>query len=56
MLRTGYRVPLDYIGPKPLIGLLSAAMVGGALLLAPEALNAAGARWKVTMAKTPKSR
>lgn len=43
MLRTGYRVPLDYIGPKPLIGLLSAAMVGGALLLAPEALNAAGA-------------
>ena len=43
MLRTGYRVPLDYVGPKPLIGLLSAAVVGGALLLAPEVLNAAGA-------------
>lgn len=43
MLRAGYRVPLDYIGPKPLIGLLSTAVVGGALLLAPDALNAAGA-------------
>lgn len=41
MLRTGYRLPLDYVGPKPLIGLLSAALVGGALLLAPEVLNAA---------------
>ncbi len=41
MLRAGYRVPLDYIGPKPLIGLLSAAVVGGLLLLAPEVLNAA---------------
>ncbi|MDG4555102.1 MAG: hypothetical protein P9E24_12795 [Candidatus Competibacter sp.] len=41
-LRTGHRVPLDYVGPKPLIGLLSAAVVGGALLLAPESPNAAG--------------
>ncbi len=40
MLRTGYRVPVDYIGPKPLMNLLGAAVVGGALLLTPEILNA----------------
>jgi hypothetical protein len=40
MLRAGRRVPVDYIGPKPLLNLLGAAVVGGALLLAPEILNA----------------
>lgn len=40
MLRAGRRVPVDYIGPKPLIHLLGAAVVGGALLLTPEMLNA----------------
>ncbi|MDQ5909087.1 MAG: hypothetical protein QG599_1181 [Pseudomonadota bacterium] len=38
-LRAGYRVPLDYVGPKSLINLLSAAVVDGVLLLAPEILN-----------------
>ena len=42
MLRAGYRVPVDYAGPKPLINLLNAAIVGGMLLLAPEILNASG--------------
>jgi hypothetical protein len=40
MLRAGRRVPVDYIGPKPLINLLGAAVVGGALLLTPAMLNA----------------
>lgn len=40
MLRAGRRVPVDYIGPKPLLNLLGAAVVGGALLLTPEMLNA----------------
>lgn len=40
MLRAGCRVPVDYIGPKPLINLLGAAVVGGALLLTPEIVNA----------------
>jgi hypothetical protein len=40
MLRAGCRVPVDYIGPKPLLNLLGAAVVGGALLLTPEMLNA----------------
>ncbi|MFO1422927.1 MAG: hypothetical protein U1F70_04605 [Candidatus Competibacteraceae bacterium] len=40
MLRAGCRVPVDYIGPKPLLGLLGAAMVGGALLLKPEESSA----------------
>jgi hypothetical protein len=42
MLRAGYRVPVDYAGPKPLINLLNAAIVGGTLLLAPGILNASG--------------
>jgi hypothetical protein len=42
-LRAGYRVPLDYIGPKPMINVLGAAVVAGTLLLAPEILNASGA-------------
>lgn len=33
MLRAGRRVPVDHIGPKPLLSLLSAAVVGGTLLL-----------------------
>lgn len=40
MLRAGCRVPVDYIGPKPLLGLLGAAMVGGALLLKSEESSA----------------
>jgi len=40
MLRAGRRVPVDYIGPKPLLNLLGAAVVGGALLLTPELVNA----------------
>lgn len=40
MLRAGRRVPVDYIGPKPLLNLLGTAVVGGALLLTPEMLNA----------------
>lgn len=40
MLRAGRRVPVDYIGPKPLLNLLGAAVVGGALLLTPEMANA----------------
>ena len=42
-LRAGYRVPLDYVGPKPMLNLLGAAVVAGTLLLAPEILNAGGA-------------
>ena len=33
MLRAGRRMPVDYLGPKPLLSLLSAAVVSGALLL-----------------------
>jgi hypothetical protein len=33
MLRAGGRIPVDYLGPKPLLSLLSAAVIGGALLL-----------------------
>lgn len=33
MLRAGHRVPVDSLGPKPLLSLLSAAVVSGALLL-----------------------
>lgn len=40
MLRAGRRVPVDYIEPKPLLGLLGTAVVGGALLLTPEMVNA----------------
>ncbi len=40
MLRAGCRVPVDYIGPKPLLGMLGAAVVGGTLLLTPEIANA----------------
>lgn len=36
MLRAGRRVPVDYLGPKPLLSLLSAAVVGGTLLLAAQ--------------------
>ena len=36
MLRAGRRVPVDHLGPKPLLGLLSAAVAGGALLLAAQ--------------------
>ncbi|HRD64560.1 MAG TPA: hypothetical protein PKY50_00220 [Candidatus Competibacter sp.] len=39
MLRAGYRVPVDHIEPKPLLNLLGAAVVGGALLLTPEMSN-----------------
>jgi len=39
MLRATYRTPVDYVGPKPMMNLLSAAVVAGALLLAPEILN-----------------
>jgi hypothetical protein len=42
MLRTGYRVPVDYVSPKSVMNLLSAAVIGGVLLLAPEILNASG--------------
>lgn len=41
-LQAGYRVPLDYIGPKPMLSLLSTAIVTGALLLTPETLSASG--------------
>lgn len=34
MLSTGHRMPIDYVGPKPLLSLLGTAVVGGALLLA----------------------
>lgn len=40
MLGRHYRVPADFIGPKPLLGLLSAAVIAGAL-----ALIAADAAW-----------
>ncbi len=33
MLRAGGRVPVDYLGPKPLLSLLSAAVISGTLLL-----------------------
>jgi hypothetical protein len=46
-LRTGCRVPLDYVGPKPMMNLLSAAVVAGTLLLAPEILNASGAEIEI---------
>jgi hypothetical protein len=41
-LRAGYRVPVDYVGPKPMMNVLGAAVVAGTLLLAPEILNASG--------------
>jgi phosphotransferase system glucose/maltose/N-acetylglucosamine-specific IIC component len=40
MLSRNYWVPVDFVGPKPLMGLLSAAVIGGAL-----ALIAADAAW-----------
>jgi hypothetical protein len=46
-LQAGYRVPLDYVGPKPMLNLLSAAVVAGTLLLAPEILNASGAEIEI---------
>lgn len=33
MLSAGHRMPIDYVGPKPLLSLLGTAVVGGALLL-----------------------
>lgn len=39
-LRAGYRVPLDAIGPKPLLNALGAALIAGTLLLTPEIRNA----------------
>lgn len=47
MLRTLHRVPVDYVGPKPMMNLLSAAVVAGALLLAPDILNASGAEVEI---------
>jgi hypothetical protein len=38
-LQAGYRVPLDHVGPKPMINVLGAAVAAGTLLLAPELLN-----------------
>ena len=46
-LRAGYRVPIDYCGPKPLLNVLGAAVVAGTLLLAPEILNASGAEVEI---------
>ena len=46
-LRSGCRVPVDYVGPKPMLNLLSAAVVAGTLLLAPEILNASGAEIEI---------
>lgn len=41
-LSAGYRMPLDHIGPKSLMGLLGAAVVvGGSWLLVPAALSTA---------------
>lgn len=33
MLNAGYRVPVDFMGPKPFLNLIGAAAVGGALVL-----------------------
>ena len=41
-LQAGYRVPLDAIGPKPLLNALSAALIAGTLLLTPEIRNEMG--------------
>ncbi|MCB1778132.1 MAG: hypothetical protein KDI50_11925, partial [Candidatus Competibacteraceae bacterium] len=46
-LNAGYRVPLDYVGPKPMLNLLSAAVIAGTLLLAPEILSASGVEVEV---------
>ncbi|MCP5197572.1 MAG: hypothetical protein H6974_12450 [Gammaproteobacteria bacterium] len=46
-LRIGCRIPVDYVGPKPMLNLLGAAVVAGALLLAPEILNASGAEVEI---------
>lgn len=35
-LHAGYRLPLDALGPKPLLNALSAAVISGTLLLTPE--------------------
>lgn len=40
MLRAGCRVPIDYLRPKPLMNLLGAAVVSGALLLAATSTEA----------------
>jgi hypothetical protein len=37
MLGRNYRVPIDFVGPKPLLGLLSTAVIAGALALIPAA-------------------
>ncbi len=42
MLRSGCRVPIDYLRPKPMMNLLGAAVVSGALLLATAASVEAG--------------
>ncbi|MBL8250067.1 MAG: hypothetical protein JNK31_00205, partial [Candidatus Competibacter sp.] len=43
MLNAGYRMPVDFLGPKPLLNLLGAAVIGGALLLpAPSAAGDGG--------------
>jgi len=43
MLGRNYRVPIDFVGPKPLLGLLSAAVIAGALALMTTA-DASGER------------
>ncbi len=41
-LQAGYQVPIDHIGPKPMINALGAAVIAGTLLFAPDILNASG--------------